>query len=176
LRLLALSLLIAAACSPQAAPPAAQQEPAQVEESFPAIKDISTLKIRLTRSACYGVCPWYGVEINGDGAVTFCGARWVKEFGERSRTIPEANVLRLVDMFRAADFFELKDQYVHSVTDNPIYVVQISYDGNSKLVVDYVGREAGMPVAVTDLETAIDEAAKAGEWVGENMDPPPQPA
>jgi hypothetical protein len=176
LRAAILSVFALASCSPQAAtPPAAQSEDVR-EASFPAIKDISSLKIRLTRTSCFGVCPWYGVEIRGDGSVTYCGARWVKEVGERTRAIPETEVLALLDKFRAANFFKLEDQYAASITDNPTYIVQLSYDGQSKLVIDYVGREAGMPVSVTELETAIDETAQVGEWVGENMDPPPQPA
>src|SRR5262249_50807727 len=138
LRAIILSAFVLTACTPQAATTPATPAQAEPEASFPAIKDIKTLKIRLTRSSCYGVCPWYGVEIRGDGSVTYCGARWVKDFGERTHTIPETDILSLVEKFRAADFFKLKDEYVAGVTDNPTYMVQLSYDDHSKAVVDYV--------------------------------------
>ena len=173
-----------AACAPEratppAAPPAAAPPPAALAQAEPeassiVIEDVGSLKIRLIRTECYGTCPWYGVEIRGDGGVTYCGVRWVKEAGERTRVIPEADVLRLVDKFHAADFFNLQDQYVAGITDMPTYVVELSYDGRRKFVVDYFGHDAGMPASMTELETAIDEAAATDQWIGQDPNPPRQ--
>ena len=44
---------------------------------FPEIKDWNTLKITLTRGPCFGSCPAYSVEIDGDGTVRYNGKGWV---------------------------------------------------------------------------------------------------
>jgi hypothetical protein len=61
--------------------------------------------------------------------------------------------------FRKVDYFSLAAGYASGVTDMPTYVTSISFDGVSKSVLDYVGREAGMPPGVSDVEVAI-----AGYW------------
>jgi hypothetical protein len=111
----------------------------------------------------------YGVELKGDGSVNYCGVKFVAEKGPRARKISKETVLTLVDQIKAARFFELKDEYVAPITDNPAYQVVVSYDGHSKRVVDYVGEQVGMPPSLTAIEDAIDAAAETGEWVG----PPP---
>ena len=51
------------------------------------------------------------------------------------------------------------------MTDMPTYVTSISFDGMSKSVLDYVGREAGMPRGVSDVELAIDRLSGASNWI-----------
>ncbi len=53
-----------------------------------------------------------------------------------------------------------------SKKDNPTYVSSISFDGLSKSVLDYVGRDAGMPPGVSGVEAEIDRLSGAPNWVG----------
>lgn len=122
--------------------------------------------IRLERTACYGRCPIYRVEIRGDGLVTYTGERFVAVTGVRTRRIPPAAVARLVDQFRAANFYALKDSYRAGITDMPSAITTLRIGRHSKRVVDYAGQMAGMPPAVSDLEQAIDRAAGTEAWVG----------
>jgi hypothetical protein len=55
--------------------------------------------------------------------------------------------------------------YASGVTDMPTYVTSISFDGTSKSVLDYVGREVGMPRGVSDVELAIDRLSGASNWI-----------
>lgn len=132
---------------------------------FPKVTEASKVEIRLTRGACFGWCPAYAVAIAGDGAVTYEGASSVAVSGRFQDRIAPAEVTALVGMFERVDFFSLKDEYIGEVTDNPFYSVSLTIDGRTKKVTDYVGKMAGMPAAVTELEAAIDRAAGTAKWI-----------
>lgn len=133
---------------------------------FPEIHDWNSLRITLSRSGCYGMCPTYAVEIHGDGTVLYDGQGFVGTTGKRKMQISHASLVKLVDAFRKADYFSLSAGYVSGVTDNPTCVSSISFDGMSKSVLDYVGRNAGMPSGVSDVENAIDRLSGASKWIG----------
>jgi Domain of unknown function (DUF6438) len=148
---------------------------------FPDV-DYSKLKITLQRSACFGNCPDYIVTISGDGSVVFTTdhrpvdreAGIHREFSRSSgvlvpgthRTKIDVDAVKaLVNQFRDARFFSLKNEYRYGATDAPTYVISIETGHESKRIVDYIGREAGMPAAVTALEDAIDKVAGTSRWI-----------
>jgi hypothetical protein len=132
---------------------------------MPVIANWKTLKISLERTICYGSCPYYKVEIAGDGTVYYTGLDHVAVTGRhRAQVSPDA-VGALYQAFLKADFFWTLDTYAASVTDVPTYTVTISYDGHSKKLVDYYGREIGMPKQITALEDGIDAMAQTEKWV-----------
>jgi hypothetical protein len=133
---------------------------------FPEIRDWNSLRITLSRSACRGTCPIYEIAIHGDGTVLYDGRAYVRTKGKKELQISHTSLVQLVDTFRKVDYFSLADRYVAGVTDNPTYVTSISFDGVSKSVVDYVGRKAGMPPGVSDVEAAIDRLSGVSKWVG----------
>lgn len=151
------------------------------EESFPLV-DYSKLRITLQRSACFGTCPDYIVTISGDGSVVFTTdhrpvdpvAGIHREFSRsvgvlvpgthRTKIDPDA-VKALVQQFRDARLFDLKNEYRYGATDAPTYVISIETGHASKRIVDYIGRQAGMPAAVTALEDAIDKVAGTRRWI-----------
>src|SRR6266404_8387909 len=141
------------------------QQP-NVHVAFPEIHDWNSLRITLKRGPCYGRCPTYEVEIQGDGTVLYDGKANVATKGRHKAKISHASLVELVDVFRKGGYFSLSDRYVSGVTDNPVYETSISFDGVSKSVLDYVGRSAGMPSTVSDVEAAIDLLSGAYKWVG----------
>jgi hypothetical protein len=138
----------------------------EVNAAFPEIHDWSTLRITLSRSACYGKCPAYTIEIHGDGTVLYEGEADVAHKGTHTTKISHLSFVELVDFFRKANYFSLRDRYVSSITDNPVYETSISFDGVSKSVLDYVGQSDGMPATVFDVEAAIDRLSETSKWVG----------
>lgn len=148
--------------------------------TFPPV-DRGKLRITLTRGACYGTCPDYMVTIDGEGRTVFSTEEpaelgdseihnafnfpYVVAPGRHVDTVPLKSVDDLVDKFRRANFFALKDEYVAQITDNPTYVLEIDTGHGRKRVLDYVGREAGMPKVVTQLQDAVDQVAQTGRWV-----------
>lgn len=133
---------------------------------FPEIHDWNSLRITLSRSGCYGMCPTYEIEVRGDGTVLYDGQAFVETPRKLTRRISHSSLLKLVRAFRRADYFSLAAGYISGVTDMPTCVSSISFDGRSKSVLDYVGRDAGMPPGVSDVEAAIDRLSGASHWVG----------
>jgi hypothetical protein len=123
----------------------------------------SSIRIRLTRSNCFGTCPAYSIELHGDGSASYNGAAHVLVPGKHIFAVPTSDVQCLLQQFRAADFWSLRPKYVTPVTDNPFYSITLEIGGQKKTVVDYVGRAVGMPVAVAALEDSIDRIA-ADRW------------
>jgi hypothetical protein len=131
----------------------------------PKVSEASNVHIRLTRGVCFGWCPAYAIDIAGDGAVTYEGFSSVAVSGRFQDRIAPAEVAALVGLFERTDFFSLKDEYIGEITDSPFYSVSLTIDGRTKKVIDYVGKMAGMPEAVTELEDAIDRTAGMAKFV-----------
>lgn len=133
--------------------------------TFPRPAEPSGFSMQLSRSGCYGTCPSYSVAIHGDGKVGFHGKHYVAIPGDyQARITPEA-ASQLLERFRAAGFFQLKDTYRAGVTDNPTYCLELVIGAKKKTIVDYVGTWVGMPESITELENAVDEAAGTDRWV-----------
>jgi Domain of unknown function (DUF6438) len=133
--------------------------------TFPTLLEPTGFSIRLSRSACFGSCPSYSVVIHGDGNIEFHGEHYVAMPGNHQARISPEAVARLLERFRAAQFFEFKDKYVASVTDNPTYCLELAIGAKKKTITDYVGTWVGMPTIVSELEDAVDEAAGTDRWV-----------
>jgi ankyrin repeat protein len=54
------------------------------------------------------------------------------------------------------------------MTESPTYNSSIQIDGKSKTVKDYVGLMIGMPLGVSDLESAIDRVSEVQRWTRGN--------
>lgn len=131
---------------------------------FPQINDWNSLVIVLERGGCFGSCPSYRVEVHGDGTVIYDGGGFVAVTGKHRGAIPKSSVTSLVDAFRTASYFSLRDSYRAGVTDSATYQTSISFDHSSKRVTDYVGQMVGMPERVTQLEDTIDKLSDSARW------------
>lgn len=126
---------------------------------------LDTAVIRLSRGVCLGNCPIYEVSIDGNGVVTFDGQRYVAVERQLKYRVSVAEVTRLLDRFKAADFFSLDNDYQADVTDIPGFKVSLEYGGVTKSVIDYMGLAVGMPVSVVRLEEEIDRMAGVDRWL-----------
>jgi hypothetical protein len=54
---------------------------------FPRVRNWNSVKIVLSRTACYGPCPIYRVEVRGDGAVLYDGSEFVAITGPHRAAI-----------------------------------------------------------------------------------------
>lgn len=133
--------------------------------TFPTLLEPTGFSIRLSRSGCFGSCPSYSVLIHGDGKIEFHGEHHVAIPGNHQARISRESAAGLLERFRAAQFFEFKDKYVASVTDNPTYCLELTIGTKKKTITDYVGPWVGMPTIVSELEDAVDEAADTDRWV-----------
>jgi len=143
------------------------------KQPFPDVKDWNSLRFALERPPwyCEG-CEAYRLEIRGDGTVIFEGESSAAFHarneipdphihGKYQGTISRQQVADLLEKFREADYFSLKDKYAMPATDLEEINTSLTVDSKTKKVLDYGGLEVGMPEAVTALEIAMDEAALA---------------
>jgi Domain of unknown function (DUF6438) len=130
---------------------------------FPAVSDWNSVRIRLSRTRCYGACPVYSVEIHGDGTVLYKGVAFVGVKGEKAGSISKEAVKQLVAEFRNVDYYSLDD---YSADDFDLATVEssIDIDGHTKKVLDQDGLWLGMPMSVLKLEIKIDEIAGTKQW------------
>ena len=143
-----------------------EQSPKHVP--FPQVHNWNSVKIVLSRTGCFGTCPSYRVEVHGDGAVLYDGGSYVAITGSHRASVLSGVVSEMVEAFRAADYFSLKDKYMWGATDLPTYKTSISIDGRSKEVVDYAGQQVGMPESVSKLEQTIDRLSGVERWTKGN--------
>ena len=133
---------------------------------FPEIHDWSTLRISLQRGSClWSPCPVYNVEIHGNGSIVFTGKASVATMGTAQGQISMDDVRELVNLFRVADFYSLRDEYIGAIGGPPTYTTSISIDGQTKRIEDEVGMAMGMPQTVKGIEDAIDRIAGTAKWV-----------
>ena len=137
----------------------------KIHRDFPHTGSGNGVVMTLERTGCFGSCPGYSVEIHGDGTVKYTGKSFVVVPGKHQDHISAEQVSELIDAFRAADYFSLEDSYSYPVTDNPTYLTSFRVDQVEKHVHDYVGDEAGMPEAVSELEATIDRVADTKKWI-----------
>lgn len=141
--------------------------------AFPPIHHWNSVKMTLSRSGCFGSCPSYSVEVHGDGTVLYDGGAYVAITGSHRASVSSDAVSQLVEAFRAADYFSLKDKYMWGATDLPTFKTSISIDGVTKEVVDYAGAQVGMPESVSRLEETIDRLSGVERWTKGNSETVP---
>jgi len=137
---------------------------------FPERVDLSTFRIALERTTCYGSCPPYKVTISGSGDVLWEGGPNVAVPGMHHATISHEAVQELVNQVRASHMLNALDKYQAGWTDNPTYTLTLDANGLHKQVVDYIGPIVGMPTSIRELEEAIDRIAGTEKWIKGNAE------
>jgi hypothetical protein len=131
--------------------------------------------ITLQRTACFGTCPIYSVQIFADGRVLYDGAQFVQITGKRESSISPEAVQQLVRDFLAIDYFHLKDAYetyrnpdgseTH-ITDLSTTYTSLRLGNREKSVKDY----AFAPDRLVRLEWEIDRVAGTHQWIHGDAD------
>jgi hypothetical protein len=145
--------------------------PAVGPAAAPAATDLRGAVVVLERSACYGPCPIYRVEVRGDGRVTFRGEEFVRTKHPRPYRIPRARARALFAAFERAGFFALPD--VASMgscrcptwTDNPSATLTLTLAGRTRSLVHAFGCHCAPPT-LAQLADAVDEAAGVRRFIG----------
>jgi hypothetical protein len=102
--------------------------------------------IRLDRSACFGNCPVYHIEIHKDGKATFTGEEHVKAQGVREMQLRQDDVALLATVVQRMGFWTLKSSYqdekdgcATTFTDQASLSIQVVSSGKTKAVTLYQG-------------------------------------
>ncbi len=125
---------------------------------FPEADHLDAVSISLLNMGCgINPCASFRIDIDGAGLVQFEGESPLA--ARVDYRIPAERVGTLVESFRRADFFSLRDSYEIDVSDMPASTISITVGGVTKSILDGSGRAMGMPVALSRLEGEVVQAA-----------------
>jgi Domain of unknown function (DUF6438) len=144
------------------------------DDPSPVLNDPHITSILMHRSACFGFCPVYTVEVLSNGEVRFNGEDHVKLKGRHVAHIAPAEFGVLLQAIERFDFFSLNEQYRYEPdgctewwTDNPTVDIVVTRSGSKKRVSYYYGCR-GIPAAerIDALSKEIDKVANSTRWIG----------
>ena len=107
------------------------------------------LIISLQRTACFGTCPIYKIEIFSDGSGIYTGTRFVENIGVTKFSVSETQLNLILTKAEAIGFTNMKEEYSEPISDLPTTFIQIK----DKKIRDYTGA----PKTLKNLENLIDQ-------------------
>lgn len=118
------------------------------------------LSIAMQRTACYGTCPVYSVEIYDDLSVIYVGEKFVPLEGEHIFKIPRKKYNALVSAFTESGFFGFANDYTKGISDLSTTYVEFRNNGKAKKIRDYYGA----PAELKDLEKLVEQYVEENIW------------
>lgn len=115
--------------------------------------------VNFKKTACYGKCPVYEVEIYNDGRVVYNGKRFVDRLGIHKATITEKEVKMIRSEFDKVGFIDFAGEY-------PINGQKIS--DLPSTIIEY--RAGDMIKVVKDKHDAPEQLKKFEAWLAEYID------
>lgn len=125
-------------------------------------------KITLERTACFGTCPVYKLEITNDGNVTFHGSDFVKQFGIYEWVIDEETIKKINRAIKRYKYFqmEMNTEDVLFITCNPSCITSIIMcDGRRRWIDHYHGGNE-WPELLNKFEDKIDKLVGTKKYIG----------
>ena len=124
--------------------------------------------ITIDRTACFGTCPVYSIEIYADGKVLYEGKEFVKTRRKAQGQITVKALEDLIQEFMKINYLDLKSKpdCPEEWTDNPSANTSLTWKGRHKEVTHYHGcRGSAVLEQLTQLEDKIDAAVNSGQWI-----------
>ena len=112
--------------------------------------------LQMRRSACFGRCPVYKIEIYKDGLVRYTGERYMADTGIYEKRIAAAEAQRLLNLFTAKGVDTLKKEYQMTIADLPGIHYSFRYNGKTK---DVRNAEFG-PFYLREMANEIDKLVR----------------
>jgi len=99
---------------------------------------ISMPIISMKRTACYGTCPQYTVNIYNDGLIQYRGKMFVDKIGCFTSFLSDENIDVLKSSLKRIDFFSLEPEYISPITDIPSVIINVNIDARKHQVIDRI--------------------------------------
>jgi hypothetical protein len=140
--------------------------------------DPTITSVILHRSACFGSCSVYTVEVRSDGEIRYNGKEHVKIKGHRIAHISAEDFNFLVTSIARVGFFALNEQYRFAKdgcpsvwTDHPSVDIIVTRAGQKKHVSYYYGCK-GLEIyqRIIWLSETIDDVSNSAQWIGAESD------
>ena len=103
----------------------------------------------MQRTACFGTCPIYKIEIFADGSGVYTGTRFVENIGTTKFSLSETQLNLILTQAEAIGFTNMKKEYSEPISDLSTTFIQIK----DKRIRDYTGA----PKTLKKLENLIDQ-------------------
>lgn len=129
-------------------------------QTSPAVKKDTSVLLSLQRTACYGACPIYVVEVLGDGLLRFKGERHVKVTEPVELKLEPAALEQLTARVEQTGFAGWNDFTTNDMSDAPTVV--LTFKGHT--VRHYRG-DTRAPAELTALEDELDALLGTDRWV-----------
>ena len=115
-------------------------------------KEKKELIISLERTACYGTCPIYRMEIFSDGSAFYHGERFVNNIGNFEFTVTKETINYILKKAEEIGFFEMEDKYTANISDLPKTITFIKSEKATKKIIDY----HDAPKILKEFESLVD--------------------
>ena len=115
------------------------------------LKELSKEKtkiISLEKTACFGTCPIFSINIFNNGEVIYYGKKFVKKLGNLNLELDQKEINQILNKAKEINFNNLKSEYTENISDLPTTFISI----NKKTIKDYYGA----PKELKDLEKLIE--------------------
>lgn len=93
---------------------------------------ISSVSMR--RTACFGRCPEYKIDISKTGEVTYTGIRNVKDTGVYKKNIGYIKAMQIIGALNTAKVDTCRNLYDNRIPDLPGIIYTISYKDSTKRI------------------------------------------
>ena len=104
--------------------------------------------ISLEKTACFGTCPIFTINIFNNGEVIYYGKKFVKKLGNLNFELNQKEINQILNKAKEINFNNLKSEYTENISDLPTTYVTI----NKKTIKNYFGA----PKELKDLEKLIE--------------------
>jgi hypothetical protein len=104
--------------------------------------------ISLERTACFGNCPIYKIELFNNGKGIYNGKKFIDKIGVVNFKISIKNIQKILKMADSINFNNLKKEYYEPISDLPTSYIKIK----NKKIKNY----SGAPKELHNLENLID--------------------
>ena len=115
------------------------------------LKELPTEKtkiISLEKTACFGTCPIFSINIFNNGDVLYYGKKFVKKLGNLNLELDQKEINQILNKAKEINFNNLKSEYTENISDLPTTYITI----NKKTIKNYYGA----PKELKDLEKLIE--------------------
>ncbi|OGX88422.1 hypothetical protein BEN47_08735 [Hymenobacter lapidarius] len=126
-------------------------------------RQVSGPVLTFERTACFGKCPTYVMQVYADGRVVYEGRRYVPLMGLQELKLPAATVAEMLRNAKEANFEQFQERYAMNTSDLPSTVVGVRQaNGQLKIVTVEEGAPTNVNMFFTYLSTRFDQLAQLG--------------
>jgi len=118
------------------------------------------LLFEFERTACYGTCPVYEIDIYKNGRIVLEGKKHLDKIGKFEAKLRNDQLEKLINDFESASFFELENSYRSQFKDLPTKYITYHKDGKSKQVMAYDNIPKKLQILIDELDKLVNEL----EW------------